>query len=46
MDAAKKGLRGAHHPTPFLTWLTLGLLNHAAGVQHKLVILPSSLPLL
>lgn len=41
------GLRGARLPTPFLTWLTPGQLNHTAEVQCGLVILPGSLlPLL
>lgn len=44
MATAEMGLRGAHHPTPFLTWLTPGLLNHATGAQRGLVILPGSLP--
>lgn len=33
MAAAKAGPRRARHPTPFLTWLTPGLLNHAVGAQ-------------
>lgn len=43
MATAEMGLRGAHHSTPFLTLLTPGLLNHAAGAQRGLVILPNSL---
>lgn len=46
MATAEMGLRGAHHPTPFLTLLTPGLLNHAAGAQRGLVILPNSLVLI
>lgn len=44
MAAAEMGLRGSRHPTPFLTWLTPGLLNHVVGAQCGLVILPRSLP--
>lgn len=40
----KKRLHGAHHPTPFLTCLTPGPLNHATGAQRGLIILPGSLP--
>lgn len=38
------GLHGAHLPSPFLTWLTPGQLNHTAGAQCGLVISPGSLP--
>lgn len=44
MAAAEMGLCGARHPTPFLACLTPGMLNHAAGAQRGLVILPGSLP--
>lgn len=43
---SQTGLRGARLPTPFLTWLTSGQLNHTAGAHCGLVISPGSLPLL